>query len=107
MIRVLIDEGWHIYGLKVPENGPERTVISLKPSKSYKAVGAVQEPEPLVKYEDAFKMNVPYHKGAVIFRQKVQLTDAQTTIRGTLRYQVCDDTSCLAAEDFDFAVKVE
>lgn len=107
MFRAVIDEGWHIYSLHVPDGGPEKTVIQLKPSTSYHPIGAVMEPDPKLKYEDVFDMEVPYFDGAVVFQQKVKLTEPSATVRGTIRFMVCDEMRCLPAEDIEFAVKIE
>lgn len=107
LFRAMIDEGWHIYSQHVPEGGPEKTVIQLRPSKAYQPIGKVMEPEPKVKYEDVFDMDVPYFDGAVVFQQKVRLNEPTATVRGTIRFMVCDESRCLPAEDIEFAVKIE
>lgn len=107
MVRALIDEGWHIYGLNVPEGGPEKTVIRLHPSQTYTTVGKVLEPEPKKKHEEVFDMDVPYFDGAVVFQQKIRLKVPQTTVQGTIRFMVCDEDRCLPAEDIEFAIKIQ
>ncbi len=35
-LRALVDEGWHLYGTQLPEDGPKPTKISFTDSQKYK-----------------------------------------------------------------------
>ena len=52
-------------------------------------------------------MNVSYFEKSVIFQQKVKLTGANATVKGTLEYMVCDDSQCLPPETVEFSVPVK
>lgn len=106
-LKATIDEGWHIYSQNIADGGPVKTSFTFAPSKTYKTVGKTVEPKPIVKFEKAFDMNVSYFEKSVIFQQKVKLTGANSTVKGTLEYMVCDDSQCLPPESVDFSVLVK
>jgi DsbC/DsbD-like thiol-disulfide interchange protein len=106
-LRATIQDGWHIYSLNVKDGGPIKTSFKFTPSKEYTLVGTTQEPTPLSKYEDAFKMNVTYFEKTVTFQQKVKLKAGNlSAIKGQLEYMTCNDKKCLPPEDVDFTVSL-
>ena len=103
-LRATIQDGWHIYSLNVGDGGPIKTSFKFTPSKEYALVGAVSEPTPVKKYEEAFKMNVTYFEKTVTFQQKIKLKGSVSVIKGQLEYMTCNDKKCLPPEDVDFSV---
>ncbi|MNY07973.1 disulfide bond corrector protein DsbC [compost metagenome] len=89
------------------DGGPVKTSFNFAASKSYKPVGKTIEPKPIVKFEKSFDMNVSYFEKSVIFQQKVKLTGATATVKGTLEYMVCDDSQCLPPETVEFSIPVK
>jgi thiol:disulfide interchange protein DsbD len=103
-LRATIQDGWHIYSLNVGDGGPIKTSFKFTPSKVYSLVGAVSEPTPVKKYEEAFKMNVTYFEKTVTFQQKIKLKGNVSAIKGQLEYMTCNDKKCLPPEDVDFSI---
>jgi len=104
-LRATIQDGWHIYSLNVGDGGPIKTSFKFTPSKEYALVGAVSEPAPVKKYEEAFKMNVTYFEKTVTFQQKIKLKAGNVSaIKGQLEYMTCNDKKCLPPEDVDFSI---
>jgi thiol:disulfide interchange protein DsbD len=103
-LRATIQDGWHIYSLNVGDGGPIKTSFKFTPSKEYSLVGAVSEPTPVKKYEEAFKMNVTYFEKTVTFQQKIKLKGNVSAIKGQLEYMTCNDKKCLPPEDVDFSI---
>jgi DsbC/DsbD-like thiol-disulfide interchange protein len=104
-LRATIQDGWHIYSLNVGDGGPIKTSFKFTPSKEYALVGAVSEPAPVKKYEEAFKMNVTYFEKTVTFQQKIKLKSGNVSaIKGQLEYMTCNDKKCLPPEDVDFSI---
>ena len=65
------------------------------------------EPKPHEEMDEVFGCIVKSFSGTVVFRQKVKrLSDKDFTVKGILNYQLCNDGSCIAPEDRDFAFKV-
>ena len=106
-IKATIDEGWHLYSQYMAEGGPVKTTFTFTPSKAYKLNGKTIEPKPIVKFEKSFDMNVSYFANAVVFQQKVKLTGATATVKGTLEYMVCDDQQFLPPETIEFSIPVK
>jgi len=107
LLKATIDNGWHIYSTRQKDGGPVKTSFTFTPSKDYAVNGALAEPKPVVKFEDAFKMNVSYFEKSVVFQQKIKLKKDQTNIKGKLEYMVCNDKQCLPPEDVDFSIPVK
>ncbi|MGE8291551.1 MAG: protein-disulfide reductase DsbD domain-containing protein [Sphingobacterium sp.] len=107
-VKATMDAGWHIYGLNVPQGGPEATKFVFTKSKDFNLIGKVLEPKPKSKYEDVFKVNVPFHDKEVIFQQKIKLNSSTPTrISGKVSFMSCDKTQCLPEDDYDFALVIK
>lgn|SRR5690606_34582138 len=107
LIKATIDDGWHIYSQTVPENGPQPTAFSFSSSKAYRLNGKTQAPNPVVKHDPTFDMEVGYYEKSVVFQQKVKLTGNSPTVKGTLNYMVCNDKQCLPPEEVAFSIPVK
>ncbi len=106
-IKATIDQGWHIYGLSVPEGGPISTTFAFNASKEFTLNGKVAAPAPKSKFEKDFNMNVPYYQTEVVFQQKVKLTGKQATVKGTVEFMACDKSQCLPPDEYNFSVIVK
>src|SRR5690606_17336717 len=106
-IKATIDNGWHIYGLHVPEGGPIATSFVFNPSKDYNLHGKVAAPAPQSKFEKAFDMQVPYYAKEVIFQQKIKLNKGQTSVKGLVEFMACDAERCLPPEEYAFNVTIK
>ncbi len=107
LLKATIDNGWHIYSTRQKDGGPVKTAFAFTPSKDYAINGALAEPKPVTKFENAFKMNVSYFENSVIFQQKIKLKKDQTSIKGKVEYMICNDKKCLPPEDIDFSIPVK
>ncbi|WP_316821807.1 protein-disulfide reductase DsbD N-terminal domain-containing protein [Pedobacter gandavensis] len=106
-LKATIEEGWHLYSQNIPDGGPVKTSFTFTPASSYKLNGKTIEPKPIVKFEKAFDMNVGYFENSVIFQQKIKLTGANATVKGTLEFMVCDESQCLPPETVQFSIPVK
>lgn len=107
-LKANIEEGWHIYGMDVPEGGPISTSFAFTPENGATLTGEAAAKKPKTKYEDVFKMTVPYYSGEVVFQQKVKLANAKaTTIKGVASFMACDQERCLPPDDYEFAVTIK
>lgn len=98
-----IDKEWHMYGLDLPEGGPQSTVFTYKNNDGYKLVGKMNfTPAPTVVFDDVFKLNVKYFSGKVDFTQKIKVTGAKT-VNGNVAYQTCKEGTCMF-NDQDFSI---
>src|SRR5690349_3055956 len=90
-IKATIEDGWHIYSQNLADGGPVKTTFTFPVSKAYKLIGKTVEPKPVTKFEKSFGMNVSYFEKSAIFQQKIKLTAANPTVKGSLEFMVCDD----------------
>lgn len=103
-----LDAGWHLYSQYTDPNGPLAINFEFEESADYQRVGKVQEPKPHEEMDEVFGCIVKSFSGTVVFRQKVKrLSDKDFTVKGILNYQLCNDGSCIAPEDRDFAFNVK
>ncbi len=102
-----LDAGWHLYSQYTDPNGPLPINFEFEDNAAYQRLGKVLEPKPHEEMDEVFGVVVKSFGGTVVFRQKVKrLSDKDFTIKGILNYQLCNDGSCIAPEDRDFAFKV-
>lgn len=108
-IKATIQNGWHIYGQNVPDGGPVPTSFKYATSKEFSLNGAtVPTVKPKSKYEEVFKMNVPYFSQEIVFQQKIKLTGSKsTTVNGTVEFMACDKNQCLPPDEYSFSVTVK
>ena len=108
LIKATIQNGWHIYGQNVAEGGPIATTFTFKNSKDFALNGKpVENVKAQTKYEDVFKMNVPYFTKEVVFQQKVKLNGKQASVSGTVEYMACDKSQCLPPDEYNFTVAIK
>ena len=100
-----IDDGYHLYSLDVPEDGPLPTVFTFEEPKGYELVGGVVEvTKPFEEYDDVFEMNIKYFEHEATFKQAIKLTsdEEEIPVTGEIAYMVCNDVGCVALyEDID------
>lgn len=105
-IKANIEDNWYMYSQNIKPGGPNKTLFTFPASKDYTLVGKTIEPKPSTKYENVFKMEVGYFKDQVVFQQKIKLKKPTVVVKGSVNFQVCDDTSCLPPTDVAFSIPV-
>lgn len=95
ILKSKIAKGWHMYSQSIdPYVGPVPTSFSFSQNGDFKLLGGVQEPEPIVHYDEAFGAELMYFENEVEFKQKIILT-SQTSLSVEVNYMMCNDTMCL------------
>ena len=108
VFTVTLDENWHIYSQHTDEMGPIGLSFSFDKNADYTLVGGVSEPKPHEEYDEMFKCTIRSFSGNVVFKQKIKINSAKDfTVKGVMSYQLCNDGSCIAPEDIDFAFNVK
>ena len=107
-LTATLGEGWHTYSQQTPSGGPVPTEISFATSPLLSLQGAVREEGKLNKHlEPLFGVNVLQYSNHVDFIQKLVLKHpVRTTVKGRVRFMVCNDHECLppATKEFDVAL---
>ena len=52
-------------------------------------------------------MDVSYFESSVIFQQRVKLDAPAATVKGTLKFMVCNDQKCLPPETVNFEIPIK
>ncbi|MEG1586000.1 MAG: cytochrome c biogenesis protein CcdA [Bacteroidales bacterium] len=106
IFKASIENGWHLYGLDLPEGGPIATKFSFNEIKGAKLVGKIRaERTPVFQYDKQFGMELNWFESDITFVQKIQLTEKKYKINGELRFMGCNDETCLppTPEEFSFS----
>jgi thiol:disulfide interchange protein DsbD len=98
---------WHIYSQQAGE-GPEPTSFTFVKNPLVKLDGKVKEMGKLESlYDPNFKSTLKFYNGKVDFVQKVNVkSTANTVIKGTVVYMVCNDRRCLPPKEIPFSIKL-
>lgn len=108
-VSMSIEDPWHVYGLYAA-GGPVPTSVALDESPGFASAGAPSEPEPHMIYDNGFQLVLPMHPGRPVFRLPVtvspEVPPGQHTLSVEVRYQACNDTTCLRPARETLAVSV-
>ncbi len=106
VITATIEENWHLYSQKVPEDGPLPTVFTFEESQDYELVGKTQEGEGHESFDEVFEMDIKYFENNAVFKQRIKLKNKeQLTVNGAVEFMVCDDAHCVPNEaDLSFEI---
>ncbi len=103
-ISAIIDPGWSIYGTDLPSGGPIPTSIEFAEKDGYRKIGSLKFPQPQIKYDPNFDMELSMFDKRVDFIQVVEvLSEASVTITGEVGWMSCDDQRCLPPDFIEFS----
>lgn len=107
-ISASIENGWHLYGFNLPDGGPVSTQITLDPAPGLEWTGPLTPSvEPVRKVDMIFHLKLSWWDQNVSFSQKFTLNGASgATLSGTIRYQGCNDASCIPPSREQFSLTV-
>ncbi len=104
-----IDEGFHLYSLNVPEDGPLPTDFTFEESALINMTGSVVEVTPTIEeYDDVFEMNINFFEHEATFKQTVSFNsdDEVVPVIGEIAYMVCNDVGCVALYE-DLVINID
>ena len=101
-----IEDGWHIYGLSIPKDGPSPTTIVFEKIENAQKTGEFQAPSKLEKlFSSEFNMEINWYSENAVFIQKIKFSDAsKVKVSGYVKFMTCDDKSCLPPSKRQFAL---
>lgn len=101
-----LDGEWHLYSQSTPDGGPVPTSISFLKNPLITLNGAVREDGKMEKhFEKLFGVEVKQFSDKVDFVQTVNVkAGVKTALRGSVRFMVCNDESCLPPKAENFSV---
>lgn len=102
-----IDNGWHMYSNLIdPKVGPTPLTIELNDVKGLKPTGALQASKtPIHKFDEVFQADLSWWTGRIVLKRFFDVTGDGYVLKGSIRFQACNDQSCLppTKEPFDFS----
>ncbi len=109
-LRADIKEGWHLYGFRMPEDGPMPTDIRFSLPKGVKLIGKLKPSQEVVRrFDDMFDCEVEFWSGKeIVFTQKLAIgsSTGSVSVRCEVSYMGCDDNTCLPYRQLSFNVIV-
>lgn len=98
-----IEKGWHIYSQFIKDGGPVPTSFKFEANKNVQLIGKVTETGAKAHegFDPVFEMQLKYFEGNITCVQKVKVR-ADTKLKGTVEYMLCDDARCLPPEEKEF-----
>lgn len=101
-----IDDGWHIYGMEMPSEGPVPTSFNFTLKRGATPIGSTTaNKKTKCKMDALYGMELCEYSGEVTFQQKMKVSKENGyKIVGYVEYMACDNTNCLSPtkEEFTF-----
>ncbi len=113
-VKVVLEEGWHTYGLKDYVNadgvGPSKTEFAID-DKNFRIIGSkIKSTKPLSVYDSAFEVQVEKFKHNAEF--KIPITTARSLKEGkystnlVVMFQTCTAKNCLPPGDIKLPITI-
>lgn len=110
-VTVTLEPGWHLYGMRMPQGGPQPTQISFEFPSGMEADGRLTVNRATTrKYDDMFGTELEYWDGGDIrFTRRFRLTEgtAPGRIKCVVRFMGCDDSTCLQPQTKELYITVK
>jgi suppressor for copper-sensitivity B len=108
VVTAVLEEGWHLYAITQKPGGPIPTAITIAADSPRRVAGefaADTAPhERTVEDVPAWKgLVIQEHSGSVTWR--APLAPGAGSVRGQVRLQLCQDTTCLPPQSIDFTAE--
>lgn len=109
-LRAAVDDGWHIYAPKQPENfiGTPTSIQFIKNPLVVISGEPVVKGELVKKKEPTLGIESWEYLDQVDFVQQISLkANIKTNVNGTIAFQVCTDEKCLQPTKVNFSVALD
>ncbi len=109
VLTAAIPERFHMYDMgPYDEMGPNATVITFAPESGARLTGEVEQlTAPHRYYDDIYEMEIGTFEGTARFAQNILLTEPEATVKATVEWMICDDSSCMPLTDEELPITVE
>lgn len=103
-----IEEGWHLYGIQLPEGGPIKTSFNFERLENVELTGdIVASKETIDKFDPSFELLLNYYESEVTFTQRVKVSGNAGLVNGYVEFMSCDDETCTPPMDAEFSFELE
>lgn len=109
IIKATLDQGWHLYGMKMPEGTAKPTVFDFAGTTGVKWSSDITPSQaPKMFFDPIFSVQVPWWDASVTFRRKFRVDNAVATPSVTCKitFMGCNNQSCLAPSSVSFTKKI-
>ena len=110
-LTATIEDGWHLYSLKLDPGGPIPTSITVPAGQPFTLAGDIVEPLPKSVFEPNFNQVLDYHVEKATFTVPVKSAAdtpaGKQTVKITASYQTCNDRLCLPARSVVVSTDVQ
>ena len=109
VLTAAIPERFHMYDMgPYDEMGPNATVTAFAPESGARLTGEVEQlTAPHRYYDDIYEMEIGTFEGTARFAQNILLTEPEATVKATVEWMICDDSSCMPLTDEELTITVE
>lgn len=106
IIHATIEQNYHLYAQKVPDNGPLPTIFIFEENSNYELIGTPTEGKGHTAYDPTFKLNIKYFDTKAAFKQRIKVkTKNKFNIIGEIEFMTCNDSKCVTGyEDIEFKI---
>jgi thiol:disulfide interchange protein DsbD len=98
-LTATIEEGWHLYSIKLEPGGPVPTSIAIPDGQPFSLAGEIAEPLPQSSFDGNFNKMLDYHETKAVFtiplKAAATAPTGKQTARVSISYQTCNDRLCL------------
>lgn len=104
--KASVQQGWYMYDTKIPDGGPNPTMIEFDKLTGAETVGEFQSvgKKATVKHDEIFGMELGIFKDDAQFVQRLRVTGkANFSVEGNVRAQACNDQTCTPPLPVDFS----
>jgi hypothetical protein len=105
-LKAKLDNKWHVYSQNIKSDAM-RLKFSYASSKDFTLLGKTIEPNPIKKYDKTVKMDLAYFEKEVVFQQKIKMNKMATVVKAKVEFMVCNDRSCLPADEITLNIPVK
>jgi thiol:disulfide interchange protein DsbD len=108
VLTATLDSGWHIYSSQMEDGGPQKTIVSVEPGKSFKVAEKTTEFGKLIeKYDSSFNITLRYYPQQAVFKKVIDVADTSAyTLKGNVSYMLCTDEVCLPPDEKEFSINI-
>ncbi|WP_082331898.1 protein-disulfide reductase DsbD family protein [Mangrovimonas xylaniphaga] len=95
--KATIDNGWHLYSQKVPDDGPIATTFMYYEDATYQVIGNTTEADGQTVNDPVFNMEIKFFENTTEFRQRIKVLDnTLKTVTAEVEFMSCNNTQCTA-----------
>jgi thiol:disulfide interchange protein DsbD len=109
-MKATIQNNWHLYSQKQPEDAIAiPTAFTISPNPLFALDGKIKEIGKMEVMKDAtLGVSANQYANTVDFVQKLKLkANVKTNFNGNVEYQTCDDKKCLPPKKVNFSIAIK